>query len=142
MNKKGFTLIELIATIALLGIIVTISFVSINKVLETGKKNDCIALVQNIKSASKEYASDNRYNRIFTNTISNNTKDLNVKVLVDEHYLSKPIINPFDNKEIPESDFQNIKIKLTFNNNYTVNTVDVKYYPSGNTSNDVFEICK
>ena len=38
MNKKGFTLIELIATIALLGVIVTISFVSINKVLETGKK--------------------------------------------------------------------------------------------------------
>ena len=142
MNRKGFTLIELIATIALLGVIVTISFVSINKVLETGKKNDCVALVQSIKSASKEYASDNRYNRNFTNTISNNTKDLNVKVLVDEHYLSKPIINPFDNQEIPESDFQNIKIKLTFNNNYTVNTVDVKYYKDGNTSNDVFEICK
>ena len=110
--------------------------------MKLAKKNDCVALVQSIKSASKEYASDNRYNRNFTNTISNNTKDLNVKVLVDEHYLSKPIINPFDNQEIPESDFQNIKIKLTFNNNYTVNTVDVKYYKDGNINNDVFEICK
>ena len=41
MNNKGFTLIELIATIALLAIIATISFVSINEVIKNSKIKNC-----------------------------------------------------------------------------------------------------
>ena len=50
MNNKGFTLIELIATIALLAIIATISFVAISGVVQSSKKRDCETLVGNIES--------------------------------------------------------------------------------------------
>ena len=60
MNNKGFTLVELIATIALLAVIAIISFVSINEVINQSKVNDCKNLLFSIKSAAKEYVSDNR----------------------------------------------------------------------------------
>ena len=62
MNNKGFTLIELIATIALLAVISIISFVSVNGVINQNKVNNCESLMMNIKTAAKEYVSDNRYN--------------------------------------------------------------------------------
>ena len=43
MNNKGFTMVELIATIALLSVIMVISFVSINAVLDNSKINECKA---------------------------------------------------------------------------------------------------
>ena len=73
MNKKGFTLVELVATIALLGIIAIISFVSINGVINQSKVDNCKSLVGNIKSAAKEYVSDNRYKL-------NSYNDLNITV--------------------------------------------------------------
>ena len=38
MNKKGFTLMELLATVVILGIISTIGIVSVNKVLKKSHK--------------------------------------------------------------------------------------------------------
>ena len=49
MNNKGFTLVELIATIALLSIIAIISFVSINGVIDQSRVNDCENVVRSIK---------------------------------------------------------------------------------------------
>ena len=121
MNRKGFTLIELIATIALLGIIVTISFVSIGKVIEQGKENDCKSLVSSIKSAATEYVSDNRYNRNFVN---NNVKtsgttlyvEISGTTLTSGNYLSSPIINPFNKDPIEPG---NIRVKVILNKDYT-----------------------
>lgn len=116
MNKKGFTLIELIATIALLAIIALISFVSINKILDTSKISDCETLVNNIKTSAKEYASDNRYSK------DTNIEQFNASILTTNNYLTAPIINPFTKEEInPDS----IKINVTLNPNYTVKSVDI-----------------
>ena len=83
MNKKGFTIIELIATIALLSIIAAISFISISSVLEQNKVNNCESLKMNITSASKEYISDNRYT--YTDK---NDKEVTLFRLVNNKYLS------------------------------------------------------
>ena len=69
MNSRGFTLIELIVTIALLAIIAVISFVSINSIVNQSRVNDCETLVNNIKSAANSYVSDNRYNNDFVNLV-------------------------------------------------------------------------
>ena len=118
MNNKGFTLIELVATIGLLAVVSIISYVSINKVIEESKVNDCEQLVMSIKSASKEYVSDNRYN-LTTNV------DLNITSLdlVNNKYLSSPIINPFDKSEINPSD---ISIKISLKDDYTVETITIE----------------
>ena len=120
MNNRGFTLIELIATIALLAVVAMVSFVSINGVIEESKVNDCEQLVMSIKSATKEYVSDNRYNNIFNSVYDKVTID--ASHLTNGNYLSSPIINPFDNEEIEPS---SISIEITLNNNYTVKEVTI-----------------
>ena len=110
MNNKGFTLIELLVTISLLAIISLISFVSVNKVIKQSKINDCETLVNNIKNATSEYVSDNRYKNL---DIDNFT----ARKLVDGKYLSSPIINPFTKEEIsPDS----ILISIELNTDYTL----------------------
>ena len=41
MNNKGFTMVELVATIALLSVIMIISFVSINTAVDNSEINEC-----------------------------------------------------------------------------------------------------
>lgn len=126
MNNKGFTLIELLATIALLAVIATISFVAISGVIEEGKKKDCETLVNNIKSATNEYVSDNRYNNDFVNKVvkDNGEKKLTIDAsyLTGGDYLKGDIINPFNKVKITPS---TIKINITLNDNYTVKQVKV-----------------
>ena len=113
MNNKGFTLVELIATIALLAIISIISFVSINAVIDSSKINEWNALVNSIKSATKEYVSDNRYNNDFDIT----------KIKVSDLNLTGSLINPFEDKELTDSD---VKISVTLNPDYTAKKIEVK----------------
>lgn len=117
MGNKGFTLIELIATIALLGVIVVISFVSVNKVIEQSKVNDCNSLIKSIKMAASEYVSDNRYKRDFVRSVVNNRVEISGSTLTNSNYLSSPIINPFDKEQINPAD---ISIEVVLNNDYTV----------------------
>ena len=121
LNNKGFTLIELIATIALLAVIAIISFVSINGVVNQSKVNDCESLIMNIKSATKEYASDNRYGSI--------NKNITAQDLINGKYLSSPIVNPFTKEDI---DASTIKINITLKDDYSADTVTVK-----NGTNDI-----
>ena len=131
-RNKGFTLIELIATIALLSIIVVISFVSINKVLDQSKTNDCNSLVSSIKSSAKDYVSDNRYNNEFVKKVNNYKVTINADTLTTSNYLTSPIINPYTKEEITAS---TITINIELYNNYTVKTVTV-------TAPDVLKECK
>lgn len=123
MNNKGFTLIELIATIALLGIIAVISFVSISGVIKKSKVNDCENLVMNIKSAVKEYVSDNRYSSGFD--VSN--------IKVSDLNLSGSLVNPFTKETLTIND---VIIEVTLRSDYTVDTVNIK-----NSSGNLVE-CK
>ena len=91
MNNKGFTLVELIATIALLSIIAIISFVSISGILQKSKINDCNNLLVSIKSATKEYISDNRYNDTFISSVS--TEDGKKIVEFDASVLNTSVSN-------------------------------------------------
>jgi prepilin-type N-terminal cleavage/methylation domain-containing protein len=121
MNRKGFTLIELLATIALLAIISIVSFVSIGAIVKQSRVNDCESLVLNIKSAAKEYISDNRY--LPAADSWENIVNITAKTLIDGHYLSGPIYNPFDNNE--ELSSSNISVSITLDDNYTVKNVQV-----------------
>lgn len=121
MNNKGFTLIELLATIALLAVIATISFVAISGVIEQGKVRDCETLINNIKSATSEYVSDNRYDNIFSSKVAT----IYASNLTNGNYLKGDIINPFTKKKLEEAEIKKIKIDITLNDNYTVKKVKV-----------------
>lgn len=126
MNNKGFTLIELIATIALLAVIATISFVAISGVIQSSKNRECEALKGNIESVVRDYASDNRYNKSFINGIVDYKTNINVQVLLDENYLKGPIKNPYTKEDYSASELNAINISIVFNRDYTVKDAEVK----------------
>lgn len=137
MNRKGFTLIELIVTIALLAVVSIISFVSITGIINDSKEKNCNNLVKSIKSATKDYISDNRYNDVFVSNVTDDTYYMSAKILTDENYLSSPITNPFDNK----TDISNyIKIKVEYNSDYTPKNILVCYNDRDNDCDNDREI--
>lgn len=60
MNKKGFTLMELLAVTIVLGIIVLIAVPSISKILDKGKKDILFTTANNLVETTKQYY----YNKI------------------------------------------------------------------------------
>lgn len=90
MNKKGFTLIELIVTISLLAMISLISFVSINKAIQKSKDNECENIKGSIKSAALIYFSNHRYD--------SNAGTVTGNKLLEEHLISEAK-NPYNKQE-------------------------------------------
>ena len=132
MNNKGFTLIELIITIALLAVISIISFVSINGVIEKNRIENCENLRKSIISAAKEYVSDNRYDSLFVDGVSGMKVNITAQILINNNNLSGKIVNPFNNEEINNA--ENVKITIELNNDYTAKEVIIKNN-SGNEYN-------
>lgn len=121
MNNKGFTLIEIMATIAILGVIAIISFVSVTAIIKSNKIDQCNNIIESIKIASTEYVSDNRYNSDFIRDVSNNTITISGSTLLAYHYLNNPIKDPFTKEDKTNS----ISITINLKDDYTVNTVSV-----------------
>ena len=122
MNNQGFTLVELIVILVLLSVISIISFVSINSVIEKNKINSCNNVINNIKNATKDYISDNRYNQEFN---PSNDKNINFEgsILVDEEYLSDEIYDSFSNEVITDR----IMVDVSLNDDFSVYEVNVYF---------------
>lgn len=92
MNNRGFTLIELIVTIALLALISTISVSVIGNIRGKHNVNSYYELLKNVESAAKLYVTDNRYNLnsvgIDIKCPNNNTFTISLQKLVDSGYLT------------------------------------------------------
>ena len=117
LNYKGFTLVELLAVIAIMGMLAVIMVPTISGVIEENKKNNSENLKNSIKSSARAYISDNRYeikldDSSCANYIRNITfigndyideSKITVELLVNKGYLksnSGNIINPETNKPI------------------------------------------
>lgn len=94
MNNRGFTLIELIVTIALLALISTISVSVIGNIRGKHNVNSYYELLKNVESAAKLYVTDNSYNlksidsSINIKCPNNNTFTISLQQLVDNGYLT------------------------------------------------------
>lgn len=108
MNNKGFTLLEVILVVAILGVITLIIVPSVSSLLNKNKSEQYENLKKSIISAAKMYVSDNRYDLGIncTNNIYQFTIELNK--LVDAGDLSSPVIDPRDKSEIELSNVVNI----------------------------------
>lgn len=97
-NKKGFTLVELLGVIIILGLVITISFTSINAV----KKNSLENLVETKKNAIVQaailYGQDNP-NVLVENSVTNDCQGnqycakLTVEFLIENNYIDSEYIN-------------------------------------------------
>ena len=99
----------------MLAIIATISFVSITAVIKENKINNCKTLVNNIKIATSEYVSDNRYGNL-------DVTNFDASILVNGNYLSGDIVDPFTDAIIAPNE---IKITVELNSNYTFKSATI-----------------
>lgn len=112
LNKKGFTLVELIATIVVLALVVSISAYAITNIINSAKEKNYELLIKNIKDASETYYQECKYSNNsgiicnYNETLQEYTVTL--QELVNYGYLKgngtkdnkMEIINPKDNKNI------------------------------------------
>lgn len=110
MNKKGFTLVELLAVIILLFLIITFALPQItNSVNNNRKKTDEITL-EMIKSAAKLYVSDNESE---FPKVDGNVYYVELKDLIEHDYLKANL--EYEDEIIDESK----KIGITYNNGFS-----------------------
>ena len=134
LNRKGYTLVELLAVVVILSVLLAIMIPSVNYLIDINKENNYKNLKESILGAAKMYMSDNRYNIILDyqdegglcvdsevdeGVLKINEIDINGKItletLVSNNYITTNkdgyIINPMDNTAL----------------DLTANYVEVKY---------------
>lgn len=108
-KQKGFTLVELLAVLILLGLIIVIAIPTINKSLESSKEKARKTQEGIIINAAKSYAAEN------ASKITNCTTYLTIEDLLKEDYIDS---SKADN--IKESDLIEMCVKVTSEyNQYT-----------------------
>ena len=98
MNKKGFTLIEMLGCLALLGIIFCIGLYSARGTLATSLSMLTDVSENEIYNASKLYVSENGVS--WTNVSEEEYTCLTVQHLVDEGYFEYGEVNSYDSNYI------------------------------------------
>ena len=112
-NKKGFTLIELIMVIVVIGIVVMIAIQSVTKRIVDSKERAYNIEVNNIKSAAKKYMLENQK----VDEYHLNTLCINISTLQNKGYLEKGNIRNPKTDEIIDPLKNFVKIKYNFENN-------------------------
>ncbi len=93
MNKKGFTIIEILAVVIILGVIMTITYPTVVDTFSNVEDRQYEALVSSISSSAKSYVTDNRAN-ISSLGVVNGVSYISLSTLRDEGYLASDIYDP------------------------------------------------
>lgn len=128
MNKRGFTLVEVILVVAILALLVIVLVPNVFVMIDKNKVESCEALRNNVESAAKVYVSNNKYSMGFecgvgkTLTIRNlvNSGDLKTD---DTNIITNPIddnIVLYDGNNNPIID--NVRVVVTYNCNSKIFT--------------------
>lgn len=124
MNRKGFTLIEVIMVIVIISLLVILLVPNIFVLIEKNNENSCDSLIKNIESAAKIYVTHNKYDLGFD--CSGDAKTITLKTLVDSGDLkvdsSGKIINPVDNAVLYDNTITEVNVKVTYDCNTKVFT--------------------
>lgn len=133
MNKKAFTLIELLGVILLLGIIISIAVGSYSVYLNNSK-NKAFKIAESsfitaTKDAYADCVSNNRNNEFCSNHKELNTEYeyelIYLKELVDDNYIEK-IKNPYDTEQFCDIDKSYVYVSSK-NNTEESNNSDIVY---------------
>ena len=134
-NRKGFTLIEILAAITILGILMGIAIVSITKVIENGKKKHYATAEANMVLAGQSFVQQNRTQ--LPKAIGQKRK-IPMTMLVEKNYI-QPIKDYSDNEcNMAESYIQIFKYSQ---NDYSyISYLECPNYNSKENINDMFTL--
>lgn len=120
MNKRGFTLIELIAVIGLLALLALASYPNITSQLKKSRQTNYNVFEQNIFLATETYINTYREQYVdFKN--AGDVVRIELKELIESGYVKSTIVNPKTNEKISETDYVEVTINSDLTYNYTYN---------------------
>ena len=123
MNKKGFTLIELMGVIVIIGLLIILAIPSITNLLNDEEENISSAMEKVLLQAGELYTQDNI--GIYPKT-EGNVYCVTLKELVDEEYLGSPIKDPVSSNEIDQNKYIKTSIQNgTYNYEITDSCEDI-----------------
>lgn len=99
MKNKGFTLVELIITIALIAAISVTVGLSMTGLFERQEEKELDEYIETIEKAACVYA------------ISHNVSEVSIDTLIRESLLRKDLVNPKTNEDITKYGCNNVLIK-------------------------------
>lgn len=120
MNKKGFTLVELIGVVVILGLIALIAFPSLLNQINSSKKEISELIEEIVISSSKSYVENNSQN-------SPKKYCIPIEELIDDGYLAKEMVK----EELDKLKSKSVMVTY-YDNKYNYELVD---------SNDCY-VCK
>ncbi len=121
MNKKGFTLVEVIVSLALLSLIGVAVGISLNKIFKNQEIKSYNEYVEKVKSSAILYA--NNTVDIINDLNSNYSyKVVTIKELVDKGYINKNLTNPETKEKINQDD----SVRIYYNEDYEM-IIDYPY---------------
>lgn len=122
--KKGFTLIEVLAVIIILGFLSVIVIPPILKAIDGSREKSYEQLISNIKQSTQLYIRQNKEDIEGIHDIGN-VISIKLKDLVDDNVLKAPIIDPRNEEEISLE--TSISILVERNNKYTITIGSILY---------------
>ena len=128
MNKKGFTLVEILVSIGLLALLGSVIAISLNRVFKDNNIKNYNEYVEKIKSSAMLYVNN-------TVDIINDLNDSSFKIitignLIDNGYLKDNIINP----DTGETVDKNEKIKVSYDSDHEL----IVEYPYNNYETEAY----
>lgn len=108
--KKGFTLVEVIAIVAILAVITLLVVPRVNNTIKNNKKKVCDGIVKTIEDAASSYAYLHINEMPTTGSI-----EITLQELMQEDLLQNDLENPYTHEKISKSN----TVRITKNeNNY------------------------
>ncbi len=125
--KKGFTLIEVLAVLAILGIILSMVLVNVNKVADRRKIKDYNNMVDLIEQNTKLLVSENNdiYESVTNKLTSvNSSCKITYKTLIDNKLIDEDEKNPITGKAINRNSYVKISVNSNYDFDYTFVNID------------------
>ena len=114
-NKKGFTLVEILATIIILGLLVTLGYVSVRNILDQSHENYYKSQEDMVLLAGREYFAD--YRSALPEEVGE-TATVTLETLINEKY-----IDPVKDRNENDCDFKASSVTVQ-----KINEKDYQYY--------------
>lgn len=111
MNKNGFTLVELLVVILILGLLVAIVVPTANNVATKSKIKMCNTKIELIREAAELWGQKNRKIIFNSTSITKTFKELADMGVID-YDNGNEILNPINNENLNDK-----QVKITINNN-------------------------
>ena len=100
VNKKGFTMVEMLATITILGILMSVAVGAVLVHLENSREQAMETIASTAYDGMVNYMMENSV-MLNPKGQSNSSTSINIKTLYDEDYIERPT-DPYNNNAVCE----------------------------------------